>query len=269
MELKDFEKLEFVFENVTSMTVRKEDVNFVRVNDRPNMIDNTPLRRVRISIKTNARPLEMNPELSFVDMDNPKSNNISKRVINHFEYHRGYGDITDVVLYKTDGVRQYLCPYWSEIDSSGLNEFNLYQYSGYETDENFEFTGNYEIEFFVAAKKGYECVDEHSRYIGCCSGKDETGLPYNLLFLANNRGVSFNSRVLIDTEDQYVPIAVDESGEVYIKNVWLDDLRPYDKQKVRQCMDFIQEHSSDIRDHHFGYISDSTLVNRLHVVSEE
>ena len=269
MELKDFEKLEFVFENVTSMTVRKEDVNFVHVNDRPIILGRNPLRRVKISIKTSARPLEMNPELSFVDVDNPRFNNISKRVINHFEYFRGYGDIVYVILHKADGVQQFLYPYWSKTDSSEFNEFNLYQYSGYETDENFEFTGNYEIEFFVTARKGYECVDEESRYTDCCSYKHETGLPYNLLFSEDSRNNDLDSCALIDTEDQYVPIAVDESGEVYIKNVWLDDLRPYDKRKVRRCMDFIQEHYSDIRDYIFHKISGNTLVNRLHVVWED
>ncbi|MBR2788850.1 MAG: hypothetical protein IKD94_06765 [Erysipelotrichaceae bacterium] len=270
MELKDFEKLEFVFENVTSMTVRKEDINYIHVQDRPNRIGKTSLRRVKINLKANARPLEVNPELSFVSETDRKYNNMSRRVINRFEYYRGRGDIVCVTLFKNNSTRQYLYPYWCDmLRQDSFDENNLYQYSGFETDENYEFTGNYEIEFFVAAKKDYECADEGSRFLGCCAYPGSTGLPYKLLFSSGERRNYLDSCVLIDTEDQYIPVAVDGSKEVYIKNVWLNDLRPYDRKKVEECMDFIQQHYREIREHEFNRISDNALLNSLQVIVEE
>ena len=68
---------------------------------------------------------------------------------------------------------------------------------------------------------------------------------------------------MIDTGDQYVPVAVDGSKEVYIKNVCPDDLRPYDEEKVGQCIDFIRRHYRDIYDHLNNSITDRMLLNSL------
>ncbi len=266
MELKDFEKLEFGFENVSIMTIGKEDVNQVWIDDAPHMIDRVPLRRVKISIKTSAEPLEVNPDMS--DWDVSEEEKLSqKKAFHRFEHSKGYGDIVDVTLYKKNNTKQVLYPFWKEVDEPGLCEFNMYQYSGFETDRRYELTGNYEIIFYIAAKKSYECVDRSSSFIKCRAYPYETLLPYVLLFSARNRRAIPESYldgcVLIDTEDQYIPVAVDGSKKVYIKNVCLDDLRPYDEDKISQCIDFIQKHYNDIYDHITNLISDRELLNRL------
>lgn len=68
MELKNFEKLEFVFENVSTMVIDKDDVNHIWIDDTPYTIDRVPLRRVKISIKTSAAPLEVNPDMTDWDV---------------------------------------------------------------------------------------------------------------------------------------------------------------------------------------------------------
>lgn len=267
MELKDFRKIEFVFENVTTMSVKKEDVNFIRVNDVPIMMGRTPLRRVTISVKSDAVPSEVSPDMSDWENMSEEDRNMQKKVINRFERYRGYGDIVSVELYKDNDTRQILYPYWSKTGNKDFDDFNLFQYSGYETDERYEFTGNYEISFFVDAKKDYEYVDQSSRFISCCAYPDETLLPYELAFKVYGRRYDseyyLDSCVLIDTGDQYIPVAVDGSKNVYIKNVWLNDLRPYDEEKVRQCIEFIKSHYNDIYQHINGTLTDQELLFRL------
>ena len=264
MELKNFEKLEFVFENVSTMAIDKDDVNHIWIDDTPYTIDRVPLRRVKISIKTSAAPLEVNPDMT--DWDVSEEEKLSqKKAFYRFEQYRDYGDVVYVILYKKNNTKQILYPFWKTFDSPHHDDFNLYQYSGYESDRKFEFTGNYEIIFFIDQKKSYEYVDHGSDFICCRAYPEETLLPYVLLF--NNQGrrpkSHLESCVLIDTGDQYVPVAVDGSKEVYIKNVCPDDLRPYDEEKVGQCIDFIRRHYRDIYDHLNNSITDRVLLNSL------
>ena len=209
----------------------------------------------------------MNPDMSDIETVNEMEKNTQKKVIYRFERSRGYGDITSVELYKRNNTKQILYPYWSRTEDHGYDDFNLFQYSGYETDEEFEFTGNYEIGFFVEAKKDYECVDQDSRFISCRAYPEETLLPYELAFKICNRRFDYehylNSCVLIDTGDQYIPVALDGSKEVYIKNIWLNDLRPYDEEKVTQCLEFIKKHYNDIYNHMRNSLSDQELLFRL------
>ena len=261
MELKDFEKIEFVFENVSIISVRKEDINYVYINETPIVLDGSPARRVTINLKANAVPLEINPDPSNWKDVSERLRNVPKRVINRFENRRGYGDIVKVEFYKSNNTRQILSPIWHNTGHRDYEDFNLYQYSGFETDDKFEFTGNYEIGFFVSAKKSYECVVQNMNYINCCAYPDETLLPYKLLFGTKDKNL--NSCVLIDTGDQYIPVAVNGSKEVYIKNVWLDDLRKYDNEKVEECLKFIKKHYDDICEYNLNQISESELINRL------
>ena len=104
MELKNFEKLEFVFENVSTMVIDKDDVNHIWIDDTPYTIDRVPLRRVKISIKTSAAPLEVNPDMT--DWDVSEEEKLSqKKAFYRFEQYRDYGDVVYVILYKKHDLR--------------------------------------------------------------------------------------------------------------------------------------------------------------------
>ena len=269
MYLRDFEKVVFEFENILVMTIRKEDIKYIKVSDKSISLEGKQARRVTICLKSDAVPLKVIPDTSGWENVPKRINNVSNRVINHFEASRGCGDLYSVELYKSNNSRQVLYPAWSR-DDIKRKDFNLYQYSGFDVDDNYELTGFYKIEFFVETKKTYEYVDEDARYVRDIAYPKTTLLPYILLFnnIHSKDNYHLNNCVLIDTEEQYIPVSVDSGDDVYIKNCWLNDLKPYDEEKVNQCMEFISKYRDDIFSYNCRNINARELLGILDEASK-
>ncbi len=268
MIIDDFNKIEFTFENLESITFDRKDIGQIRINDNFIQIGKSLFRKITVSIRNDAEAIEWWPECNQSKENENNFYNYSKNPLYRFEKYKGCGDITEVIIYQDGNIKRRISSHWSDTDNAynGWNVFNLYQHEGFETDEDMNLTGNYVVSFYSPIRKTYEFLqDDDFGFVLFTLSTKETGLDYKLSFICDGSPDRFNvlsGCLLADTGDQYLPIEF-ECDELPIRNIWMDETKPIDEEKIDRVRKYIQKNKKTIMDHHHGLIDDLELAERL------
>jgi len=268
MIISDFNKIEFSFENLESITFDQKDISEIRINDDFVQIGNSLFRKVAVSIKNDAQAIEWWPDLSRLEENSDNHYDYGRLPLSRFERYRGYGDITEIIIYQDRNIKRRIRSHWSDTDNAynGWNVFNLYQHEGFETDKNMNLTGNYQVSFYSPIRKVYEFLqDDDLGFVMFTLTPKETGLDYKLAFVCQGSPDRFNilsGCMLADTGDQYLPIEF-EYDDLPIRNIWMDEIKPFDEKKIDRIRRYIQKNIKIIKDHHYGVIDNYKLAEKL------
>jgi len=268
MIISDFNKIEFSFENLESITFDQKDISEIRINDDFVQIGNSLFRKVAVSIKNDAQAIEWWPDLSRLEENSDNHYDYGRLPLSRFERYRGYGDITEIIIYQDRNIKRRIRSHWSDTDNAynGWNVFNLYQHEGFETDRNMNLTGNYNVSFYSPIRKVYEFLqDDDLGFVLFTMIPKETDLDYRLSFICHGSPDRYNALsgcMLADTGDQYLPIEI-EYDDFPIRNIWMDEIKPFDEEKIDRVRRYLKKNIRIIKNHYHGVIDDYELAEKL------
>ncbi len=268
MIISNFNKIEFSFENLESITFDQKDISQIAIDDGFVQIDKSLFRKVTVSIRNDAQAIEWWPDSRQIQEKGEDLFDYSTHPLFRFERYRDYGDITEIIIYQDRSIKRRIRSHWSDTDNAynGWNVFNLYQHEGFETDKNMNLTGNYQVSFYSPIRKVYEFLqDDDLGFALFTLTPKETGLDYKLSFVCQGSPGRFNilsGCVLADTGDQYLPIEF-EYDDLPIRNIWMDEIKPFDEEEIGGIRRYIQKNIKIIKDHHYGVIDNYELAEKL------
>lgn len=126
----NFEIIQFVLENVELVPIAKEDVISVDLNDYDFVLEGKRYSKLEIKIKSDAKALEGFKPLNA-------STPVRRLYI--------CDDISNIELIKGDEIKKINVA-WTNWN---VDEYNLYQKSFYEVNDNDNFTGAFIVRLFI------------------------------------------------------------------------------------------------------------------------
>lgn len=142
MKIENIKNIEFEFENVTGYKVPSEAIKLFEMKEYQYHIGSDLVYRVKIVFDINAIG-EAIPKNIVDEWKIEYGENYYLSVIRRLY---SFDDITKLEIESNDGSIAKVRSYWGTFSE---DEYNLYQKSYYEVDQNNELTGNFVLEFYT------------------------------------------------------------------------------------------------------------------------
>lgn len=243
MIIDNFESFTFIFTNLEEMTLSFNDISLCEISDDYYYLDDKACRLIHVVFDSKCKAKEWNKvfweQTTF------------KKPIQRLQYACLKNDIERIVI-RDDFMKERRYKLVSSNSSFNGVNFNLYQHCGYQTDDDYNQTGYYEVYMFAEIKKHANYQIDASEWLKI--SKEVTQLKYDLLISKKEE------YVLVDCIKEFIPLNPTNS---HIMNFWLENISLDDPKAFIKCMQFIKLKKDVIEGYQSLNLTENDVIERM------